>query len=943
MLIPPAEPTETSRVHTTAVWRVQLLGGVQVRRGDVNLTNLSSRSVSTLLARLALYPRRNHAREELVELLWPGVALDVGRNRLRQALFTLRHLLEPPSPVPAPVLVADRLGVRVVPGAFDCDALQFERCVQQGRHAEACALYAGELLPGFYDDWINDERLRLAALFERAQASVPADDDAPGRAALEAVTARSVGLPLAAPVDVGRSTLPVYLTRFFGRDAEGARLSALVRGHRLVTLLGPGGSGKTRLAVELAQALRESGAQGADLNESRGAPEPRFDFIAFVSLVNCVSRAQVLDSLLASLHLRQQDDDAFEPLVAALTGRRALLVLDNFEQLSGLAEDVVARLASLIPGLHLLVTSRRVLGLDGEREFAIEPLLLPRTDLPLAEAAINPAVALFVDRARAVRAGFHLGPSNLAEVLELVHLLEGMPLAIELAAARVRSIPAAAMADLLRAARSDAGGHALDLLTRSGPRSGSDLRHASMLRVIEWSWRLLAPAQARLLAALTVFHGEFTAAAAQAVCGDLAQAHASVRLDELVAHSLLRVAEAADGATRYSTFEPVREYAALQLAAGAVPALHARHRGWLSDWARSLPLTPSLVEVRAEQPNLLAALANAVQGDPTGAAAADCIRMMLPLRRVLEDVELPAEGLGSLAQAVARCADPALRSQGQTFLGPLLFIAGRSTEALRDAELDLAGAPPGSAWRGRALHACARVRWRVTRLAEGVIAPLDEAETLARAAGDIELLASVHALRDFVVNSGQQHAEGEALHEQALALWQQLGNQHAVNNGRYNLAVCAQNAGRHAQTLARLDLIEPGARALQDWRRLSQILNVRGNALSGLRRWPQAVQCFREGARLGWDCLALHELAYVLWNLPRALAHVRDPERALRLAAFAEAFWQARFGRLSPADLHDVRRVRRLAQRQLDASRIEALWWQGAQLSLAEAVALALR
>ena len=932
----PAKPTEMTRGHATAVWRVQLLGGLQVRRGDVSLTNLSSRSVGALLARLALYPQRNHAREELVELLWPGVTLDVGRNRLRQALFTLRRLLEPPGPVPAPVIAADRLGLRVVPGAFDCDALQFERCVQQGRHAEACALYAGDLLPGFYDDWINDERLRLAALFERAQVAVPANDDGSDRAA------PAEALPLAAPIDVGRSTLPVYLTRFFGRDAEGARLRALVRGHRLVTLLGPGGSGKTRLAVELSQALRESGARRADIGEPCGAPEPRFDFVAFVSLVNCASRAQVLDALLASLHLRQQDDDAFEPLVAALTGRRALLVLDNFEQLSGMAEDVVARLVSLIPELHLLVTSRRVLGLDGEREFAIEPLLLPRTDLPLAEAAINPAAALFVDRARAVRADFHLGPSNLAAVVDLVHLLEGLPLSIELAAARVRSIPVAAMAGLLRAARTEPGGHALDLLTRSGPRSGSDLRHASMLRVIEWSWRLLAPEQARLLAALTVFHGGFTAAAAQAVCGDLAS-HASVRLDELVAHSLLRVADAADGATRYSTFEPVREYAALQLAVDALPALRARHRGWLSDWARSLPLTPSLAEVRAERPNLLTALASATLDDPTGTAAADCIRMILPLRRVLEDVELPAEGLVSLAQAVARCADPALRSQGHTFVGPLLFIAGRSAEALRDAELGLAGAPPGSAWRGRALHAAARVRWRVTRLAEGVIAPLDEAETLACAAADIELLASVHALRAFVVNSGQQHAEGEALHEQALALWQQLGNQHAVNSGRYNLAVCAQNAGRHAETLARLDLIEPSARALQDWRRLSQILNVRGNALSGLRRWTEAVQCFREGARLGWDCLALHELAYVLWNLPRALAHVRDPERALLLAAFAEAFWQARFGRLSPADLHDMRRVRRLAARQLHAARIGLLWAQGAGMSLSEAMALALR
>ena len=929
----PMQPLAPTPAHATAPWRVQLLGTLQARHGDITLTNFSSRSVAALLARLALYPQRSHAREELIELLWPGVSLAVGRNRLRQALFALRQLLEPPALVPAPVLVADRLSVRVVPGAFECDALRFEHCVREGRHAQALSLYAGELLPGFYDDWIDTERMRLAALFERASVAPPEGDQVQPDAA---PASRAVAAAPAESADVGRSTLPVYLTRFFGRDAEGARLRAEVLGHRLVTLLGPGGCGKTRLAVELAAALRETGRTHA--RGSGPGLDPHFDFIAFVPLVNCSTRAHVLDALLASLHLRQHGEDPFDSLIAALTGRRALLVLDNFEQLSGLAEDVVARLTSVIPGLHLLVTSRRMLGLDGEREFAIQPLLLPSTGLPLDEAAINPAVALFVDRARAVRADFHIGPSNLAALIDLVHLLEGMPLAIELAAARVRSIAPAALVGLLRAARSAPAGQALELLSRSGPRGGTDLRHASMLRVIEWSWRLLDEAQARLLAALTVFHGGFTAAAVQAVCGDLA-AHASVRLDELVSHSLLRSGEAAGRVGRYSTFEPVREYAALQLDAATALALRARHRAWLIEWARALPPTPDLAEVRIETPNLLAALASALADD----APADAVRLMLPLRRVLEDVELPADGLASLAQAVERCADAALCSQGHTLLASLLFIAGRSSDALRHAGLGLNSAPLGAPWRGRALHAAARVRWRATRQPEGVTEPLDEAEALARKATDRELLASVHALRAFVVNGRREHAQGEALHEQALSLWEQLGNQHAINSGRYNLAVCAQNAGRHEETLARLAVIEPDACRLQDWRRLSQMLNVRGNALSELRRWSAAVASFREGARLAWECLALHELGYVLWNMPRALAHVREPERALLLAAFAAVFWQTRFGRLSDADRHDMRRVRRLAACQLDARRIEALWSQGAQLSLAEAMVLALR
>ncbi len=926
----PAATEFPAPVHTVALWHVQLLGGLRARRGDTVLANLGSRGVGALLARLALSPQSSHAREALIDLLWPGVELDTGRNRLRQALFTLRQLLEPPGPVTAPVLIADRLSVRVVGGAIDCDVARFERCVRDGHPAQAIALYTGELLPGFYDAWIDDERLRLAALFERATAALPMRPPQPATLPPIAAAPAAPAAPVApvAPVEVGRSTFPVYLTRFFGRDADGARLRAEVLGHRLVTLLGPGGSGKTRLAVELAAALRDGGLQG----------DERFSFVAFVPLAGCTTRPQVLDALLAALHLRQHDDDPLSPLVAVLAGRRALLVLDNFEQLSGVAEDVVARLATLMPELHLLVTSRRVLGLDGEREVAIPPLDLPGAHMPLDEAAINPAVALFVDRARAVRANFHLGPTNLGAVVELVHLLEGMPLAIELAAARVRSIAPAAMAGLLRGARALPTGLSLQLLHRGGPRSGGDRRHASMLSVIEWSWRLLEPAQAQLLAALTVFHGGFSADAAQAVCGALALL-ADVRLDELVSHSLLRAAEGPGGAMRYTSFEPVREYAALQLDAEAARALRRQHRAWLTAWADALPATPDLAEARVETPNLLAALAGALADDVPGAA----IEMMLPLRRVLEDVELPAEGLAALATALDRCADATLRSRGHTLLGPLLFIAGRRDEALRHAELGLAGAPLAAPTRSRALYAAARVRWRIRHDATEVLPLLDEAEPLALATADDELLASVVALRAFVANGQQQYANGEALHAQALALWERQGNEHAVNSGRYNLAVCAQDRGRHEEALQSLALIEPSARALQDWRRVSQVLNVRGNALCGLRRWPEAAATFRESAQLAWDCLALHELAYVLWNLPRALAHVREAERALQLAGFAESFWQTRFGQLGAADRHDMRRVRRLAACSLDARQIPALWARGARLSLADALALALR
>jgi len=906
-------------------WHVRLLGAAAVSRADEQRMQFGARSVLLLLARLAIHPQRQHAREGLIELLWPGVAIDAGRNRLRQTLFSLRQILEPIGAASGPVLDADRVGVRVVAGRLESDVARFEAALREGRSAAALALYGGELLPGFYDDWVVEERHRLAALAERAQEAVAAGVDPPGAREVEAMAPAPPRAALPDRAERRPHRLPTYLTRFFGRESERSALRHEVSTHRLVTLQGAGGSGKTRLAVELAAAFA-------------AAPDTGFALVAFAPLAGCTTRDHLLAALVATLGLHAADEDLVGALVAGLDGRRALLVLDNFEQLLGEGALLVAQLTSALPDLHLIVTSRRALGVDGERTFAIDALELPRRGEAIAAAAVRPAVALFVDRARGARADFAVRPGNLGPIIDLVLLLEGMPLAIELAAARVRSMTPAQMADLLRAARAGNGAPAaLPLLARSGPRAGSDPRHASMQSVIAWSWQLLAPREATTLAGSTVFHGGFSAAAAAAVCLDgVDGASVVLALDELVGDSLLRATPFGDAAVRYGSLEPVREYAAARLSGADAARLRERHRAWCTAWARALPATPSLAEVRIEMRNVLAGLASAVADGVPDAA----VRLALPLRRALEDVELPADGLASLESAVARCTDATLQAQGCVLLGPLLFLAGRSDAAQAAARAGLEHSPPGSPWRGRALHAMARVRWRHSRLLDPELAAwVDEAAALADRAGDVELQASVLALRGFIANGQRDHLRGEALHRQALGLWEQLGNRHAIHSGRYNLAVCAQNAGRHREALERLAGIEPDARALHDWRRLSQLLNVRGKAFSELRAWPEAVVAFRECIQLAWDGMAMHELAYGLWNLPRALAHVRQPEAALRIAAFAAAFWQSRFGALSPGDQHDLRRVRRLCARQLDSRRCDASWVAGTGMTPAEAVA----
>lgn len=154
--------------------------------------------------------------------------------------------------------------------------------------------------------------------------------------------------------------------------------------------------------------------------------------------------------------------------------------------------------------------------------------------------------------------------------------------------------------------------------------------------------------------------------------------------------------------------------------------------------------------------------------------------------------------------------------------------------------------------------------------------------------------------------------------------------------------MCAQNTGRNRLVLQRLEPIIASARELQDWRRLNQSLNVRGNAFSGLRDWHRAVADYQECIRIAWQGMASFDLAYGLWNLPRALAHRHQPEAAIRVIAYAAAFWRSRFGELSASDERDLRRVRRLTARQLSVPQIETLWREGEHLTLSQAVAIAL-
>ena len=912
----------------TATWRVRLLGGFEIDDGRQHLTRLRSRAAMALLARVAMAPARDHAREELAALLWPDADDATGRSRLRQTLSLLKAVLEPPGG-PA-VLQGDRRVVRVVPGALWCDAVAFEAAARSGQLTRALSLYGGELLPGFYDEWVLEERNRLQALSERVDTRTPTTKaPEPAHIALLAPATQASAHPA--------SRLPSYLTTWIGADLQGARLQALVGEHRLVTVLGAGGCGKTRMAVEVA---------GVICAPVPGGPAPRLERALFASLVGVCSASALLDRLKSALRI-ESAGPAVELITGLLAGRPVLLVLDNCEELDDEAAATVARLAEALPAAHWLLTSRRPLGLDGEHQFVLSALEPPCADAVLAEVALNPAVLLFVDRARARRVDFHVSASNQRALAELVRWLDGLPLAIELAASHARTLTPAELLKLLQAARAEphAAAGSLAFLARRGARSGHDPRHASMLEVVAWSWRLLSAPSRHLLLGLCQLPAGATVAlaaglaAADGAAPNLAQAQAT--LNELVALSVLRAARGQDGEWRYSPHEPVREFGLATHDAATLMPLRQRALGALLAWAQAMPATPPLPSVRDEMPNIALLLGTA----PADGRGDDAVLLVLLLQSSWGEVAVPAGVLDALGALLGTPGlDESRAACGHALAATFCQDAGRPQPARHHLQQAQQLQCTDASLRASLLSRLARLVWRLDRDVVKARALIEEALPLSREVNKPNTEASLLSLTGHLITVVDRDPErAAAFTGQSLALWQRSGNRHLINAGRYNLAVTAIRAGRAAEVLDELAALADEGRELQDWDLCSGALEARGTALLALRRWPEAWTSLRESVAVGWDGMQVLATVYALWNVAPVLARLRHADLAAQTMGAAEAVWRQRFGEPDPSDLRDLRRVRRFVRTLLGPQAAQAAWSAGAARPLGEAVQLLLQ
>ncbi len=895
-----------------AVWHIQLLGGLRGTRGSSVIAQFPSRAIALLLARLAMQPQRRHAREELIELLWPDVELEVGRNRLRQALSTLRRLLEPPDAQPDSVLSADRQTIGLVADAVTCDVAEFEQLLRRGAVARALDCYRGELLPGFLDEWVEDERLRLSALQYRALArgGVAGDDS-------RAAQATTSALDSVAPSSPGDQAarfrgLPSYVSVFFGREGDKQRVLGAIAQHRLVTLAGLGGFGKTRLAVESAHA-----AAG-------------FDPVAFVPLSEVGDAVLVLDAIRSALRMEASEKDALAQLCAFLAERDVLLVLDNFEQLVDSATGVVVDLLERLPRLRCLVTSRRMLNVPGEHVLAIDPLPLPRTGMDAAEAVATPSLALFLDRARGARADFALTDDNRTALIELCRALEGLPLAIEIAASRIRTYSPREM----RAALAER----FELLTRQGQRGARYGRHMSLQTAIEWSWNLLSEAERGFFAALSVFRGGFAAAAVESVCGN---GDTRDRLDALVSDSLLRIETDPVSGTRFSMLDTLREFARGRLAADDALKLRARHRDYFLRVARQAIADITVAE--REIGNLKQALATAVE-DGEAAYALD---LGVALGTYWEAHGTLPDELQLLGEAAERCAraEPGLHA-GLNLLAQLTLTAGDTERARSFAQRALGEAEDEPVRRAAALVTLARVNWERDQQDEGISRSLDEALALATKAGATEVEADALRVKGTVaLRHGSDDADfraADALLERAEALYRRIDETRWAHRVLLSRVGCFAGLERYDEARKMLRRCERYFAGLGSMADQLAVANMTGYLESCQKHWREAITAGRRCVQLAWDRNAHLPLAMALWNLPHPLVMRGEIAVATRLMAFAAQFWERGIGPLSVSDRATVEEDRKQASKRLGAARAKALWVEGEALSLAEAVDLAL-
>jgi predicted ATPase len=690
------------------------------------------------------------------------------------------------------------------------------------------------------------------------------------------------------PTSLYRTNLPIPPTPFLGRERELADLAALLAedGARLLTLTGPGGTGKTRLAVQAAAETAERYADG----------------IFWVSLASLTEATLVMPRISQVFGLREQAGQTpGDVLGEYLYERETLIVLDNFEQLIDAAEDL-AHLLARAPRLRLLVTSRIPLRVSAEHVYEVRPMALPAPGVAdLSALSRFDAIRLFVARATSANPAFVLTSTNAGSVTELCRRLDGLPLALELAAARTGLLPPEAMLSRL--------GERLALLTQ-GARDAPE-RQKTLRATIEWSYRLLGEREQTLFARLAAFRGGRTIEAIEAVCdldGDLS-GDLLDRLEALIDSSLLRQIPAAGGEPRFVMLETIHEYAWERLCARRESEdVLRRHATYFCSFAEKAE--PIVTRGGPEQAGWMARL---------------------------EDEH---DNLRAALQAFSAAGEGELQVRLAAALGPFWFYSGLWAEGQEALERALKASAGRTSARVAALY-CASGLASVRGAYDLAHQRAREGVELAESLGDRYWRGRTLA-RLGRVASEQGHSERAVeLCEDALSIFRELGDDFGISHAARELGTFALDRREYAVARRYLEEAHASNLARADRLRASTTLVDLGLVALHEGLLEEARERFQASLT---ESVELHFKDICAWSL-EGLAAIEadagDAGLAARLLGAAEAIWEEVGGGLSPADqpMHD-RAVERVRTR-IQSERLAAEWAAGRAIPFEELPGLA--
>lgn len=656
---------------------VRMLGQFDVRRDGAPIA-IASRPAQSLLAYLLLNAGVEHRREKLAGLFWPDATEKNARSNLRHALWQLRDALESKQPRSrtAPFILVDDISISFNSASkywLDAAIVQAASATiaSADELIDALDRYRGELLPGFYDDWAVLERERLRAVFEQRMAQLlerlmeeqrwtlvienaerwialgqtpeagyralmiaysHLGDRAKMAASWErlvAALATDLGVEPAeqtrqlyeqlktgtpadlpaktpqtspAPTRTPSTNIPIPLTSFVGRESEIAEMTRLLTTTRMLSLIGPGGIGKTRLAMELGARLLDRYADG----------------VWVITLAPLTEPSLFLQTVAAGLGLRDQGSRPIEEvLLEHLRQKHLLLILDNCEHMVDACAQSAAAWLAASQHLKIIVTSRQALNMGGELTWLVPGLSLPEATPARVDSSRSEAVQLFIERAKFALPSLQVTDATMETVVAICRRLDGLALAIELAASRVDTL---SLEEIQRGVD-----HSLQLLTE-GNRVASP-RHQTLRACLDWSWSLLSEDERTLFRRLAVFAGAWTLEDAEQVCADqdLARERILQLLSALVRKSMVTV-QARVGESNYWVLETIRLYALERLnETGEAARLSTRHRDWFLQlaegyWAERSERRQAkrlITRLSFEHDNLRAAL-EWCQRDPSG-------------------------------------------------------------------------------------------------------------------------------------------------------------------------------------------------------------------------------------------------------------------------------------------------------------------------------------